>query len=785
MFLCHLIHVAFLQKSREDPGDPLAFVNRYTETVDVLIPNLDNQRAIVQHESVYKPLSPLAVQPPGTGKTLLGLNLSNVLNRPREDAKVEAFVASRLKDAWSSKRMIGFQTALDEALHDPREENLVMRLLLVLYPDLQQMLLDLKTVTPLLVKMNNLEYPPLAPNFATALGAAIFSAARPEFADYSFKELIDAYSKFTIHALTPVGVVKTLKRNNNNKPVMLVLDGIQDLQTTDYSPFFKNINRDLPLHRAMLGLSAELQLLHMIPGCFVLSTGHSLWPAINALHGVGSPLFGAPVLLYPMNAKDLEESLMLTYGVSDSSSLARELGVSIESLSYFLERVIAVTGGLGCAVQFLVRYWHIADPQPFCNSKAEVDVNLQKHQSTITSSGVLNIHARLDGSINDVTIRSQTLRQLALMLILNKPFDQDSKLSTSSLKISDAAVLFGFNYAPAGPQLRLVAGEWSIHGLAEETDDPSTRVMLHLLESFERVEPTTFRSRTFELLTAGCFRVRCELAATSNAATISKVFPHFKGTAVENVSPRRNMSIVVIPKVTSTNKKVLFQKSKEKLIETHSFTGIPTLNPNYLPWLLTDWLKDDEIAIPATGQSDSQDAFIRLPGNHILGLAFKAAKTDPGSGWLQLQEEIDKAPKLLCNKEESSFTYTLVLYSLHLHEDLRAVVGERDSIVLGAGKWYYDESELIIKQHGKSEVKKEDQNVKKEDKVKKGAKVKEAKKVLVVPLGMEVVIVNPSSVADGGLVSLFGSSALKKMKDTVNGSTSHEEWLKIVGHVGS
>jgi hypothetical protein len=69
---------------------PLAFVNRYAEALDVLVPNLANHECLREGLDV-KYDTPLAAQPPGTGKTLLGRNITAILCRPREaDAAAEA-----------------------------------------------------------------------------------------------------------------------------------------------------------------------------------------------------------------------------------------------------------------------------------------------------------------------------------------------------------------------------------------------------------------------------------------------------------------------------------------------------------------------------------------------------------------------------------------------------------------------------------------------------------------------------------------------------------------------
>ena len=87
---------------------PLAFVNRYAEALDVLMPNLANHECLRRGSDV-KFDTPLAAQPPGTGKTALGRNITAILRRPREaSAAVEASVAERLRNPWRR-----FRTSFD------------------------------------------------------------------------------------------------------------------------------------------------------------------------------------------------------------------------------------------------------------------------------------------------------------------------------------------------------------------------------------------------------------------------------------------------------------------------------------------------------------------------------------------------------------------------------------------------------------------------------------------------------------------------------------------------
>jgi hypothetical protein len=159
----------------ESLAEPLAFVNRYAETLDVLFPNLANHESL-RRRSIVKHKSPLAAQPPGSGKTALGFNLTAVLRRPREaDAETETRIAERLRRArWWGRNPA---PAVDAALRNTRDENLVVRTLLVTYPHHADTVLRLKHTEPLVVPMRDLVTPDFGWGFDGALAYAIFCKA--------------------------------------------------------------------------------------------------------------------------------------------------------------------------------------------------------------------------------------------------------------------------------------------------------------------------------------------------------------------------------------------------------------------------------------------------------------------------------------------------------------------------------------------------------------------------------------------------------------------------------
>ena len=147
--------------SHEPFTRPLEFVNRYMETLDVLIPNFRNQEALRRKGEVRgKMYTPLAAQPPGTGKTALGTHLISVLRRPRESPALEEEVSRRLMHAWAwgATENLARRT-IESAMTDERNECLVMRTLRVCFPLHEGTLARLKESKPVVVVMKDLLRP--------------------------------------------------------------------------------------------------------------------------------------------------------------------------------------------------------------------------------------------------------------------------------------------------------------------------------------------------------------------------------------------------------------------------------------------------------------------------------------------------------------------------------------------------------------------------------------------------------------------------------------------------
>lgn len=154
--------------------------------------------------------------------------------------------------------------------------------------------------------------------------------------------------------------------------MVLVLDDITELGEKRFAEYFDDQGKSR-LHSVMRELRLSLQNLHGIPGSFVFCTGRSLWLSSQALVGSGSPLIVQPTLLQPLTAADVEQALRLT-SEAPGRSLLDSMGVAAPLVGAFAARAVELTGGIGRALQFVLRARQraVLGGAPVLNSRKEV-----------------------------------------------------------------------------------------------------------------------------------------------------------------------------------------------------------------------------------------------------------------------------------------------------------------------------------------------------------------------------------------------------------------------------
>jgi hypothetical protein len=239
--------------------DPLAFVNRGAEVLDVLVPNFINQT--YRSMANKKMFTPVAAQPQGTGKSALGMNICNVLRRPREDLAEEEIVARRLRAAWTWIE-IG-DACLSAARSDASsKDNLLMRVLLRCFPSQAPLLRALQKNDPVVVRLQDLRT--TCKTLDEALGFALFSAHTGSSSAAEFAAFIKKNDLFSGCA---VDIAAAIVRQSGGC-AMIVLDDINELgnpeciKWTTAAGTASEIKAAVRLDLAMRALAPCLERLH-------------------------------------------------------------------------------------------------------------------------------------------------------------------------------------------------------------------------------------------------------------------------------------------------------------------------------------------------------------------------------------------------------------------------------------------------------------------------------------------------------------------------------------------
>lgn len=296
--------------------------------------------------------------------------------------------------------------------------------------------------------------------------------------------------------------------------------------------------------------------------------------------------------------------------------------------------------------------------------------------------------------------------------------------------------------------LRLVAGEWLCRSLPHQqvvSGSPAALLATQLLVMM-RDFGGSMRGRPFEMLCAQalCFRSLLRAPETSLAELVPHLGCSMRG---KDVAPR--LSVVALPKAVTWKKKPaaaangqqqrgaaaaddepqqqhsaaaargkknlkrrsatagghqhptqqppddtgkaprLTDAQKAMLMNSQQrWTGKDVIAVEDVPWLLSNWLLPGCMGVPADAQSGSQDFFLRLSGG-VMGFALKAASPTAGTGWVDLRDELRKAPVL-----PDGVPYTLVLWSLHLAPQVSNAIGTAEVKVFAPGRWLLSGNQL-------------------------------------------------------------------------------------------
>lgn len=791
--------------------EPLQFVGRYFEALEVLLPNLRNTAAIDDGDDI-KFTTPFATQLPGTGKTALGANLTAILRRPRDTPEDEAAVAEQMKLACRSSPNGVEPGLIDAALQADGDENLVMRMLMSDFPGQVDLLERLKGCEPVIVKVNDIVPPGLfGLTFDTALAYAIFCSSRKLSA--VDPAVYAAFKQQQIMSQLAAGAARALVQRSGGAAV-LVLDDISALGQPRFAEYFKGASGSTPLHIAMSSLAAWLKLLHGVRGCFVYCTGRLLWLSMTAFAGQTSALFVAPTMLQPLSDRDVLATMRATKA-ADGSALENSLGVTVKQRRYFAEAAAMLCGGLGRPLQYLLRAQQLiargaaaAGCPLVLDTPEAVDTALEECVRRIGGIAGLQLSSiKWDGPVDAIESgdlpawtgqrnhQVQLVQLIARLLLLDATFPSDSAVTLgldAPARIVDVAMALGVHQVAAAYYIvRLFAGDSLTRSLV---NDPKLAAMpgavttVRLMDAF-RTFGGTMAGRPFELMVAEAINTahstqrrllkqgrpqkrQRKLGRSSSSSsksppppppvvTLGALLPHCSDSAL-GAAPIPSLNLMVMPTVAPSgdddvpllqpsDKAALCSGSRKQWLLTGG--SKPVIHSDDLPWLLSEWLPKGSLAIPASAPSGSQDLFLRVPGG-VVGFALKAVR-EPGTTWSVIEDELAKTPVLPAGTH-----YLLVLWSLTLSPAVRAALAEAPHAQFGPGRWVVDAVTKTLRLAAAAESKR--------------------KPLFTVPAGMELIIANPHSPTGGGLAEVLGFSLLQQVRasrESLDGIHVLDAWM--------
>jgi hypothetical protein len=649
---------------------------------------------------------------------------------------------------------------------------LLVRTLLATFPhpDLERMILGLKTATPLVIEMKGLVTPRFGLDFEEALAYAMFCKAHGHRANR--RNTMRSFSGLDSMGQSPSGMTELLIEKSGGSPVVLVLDDLADLAGDDYGAYFPD--RGHSRHQSAIArLSHTLQLLHGIKGCFVYCTGGSFRFSSKALAGSGSQLHVTPTLLQPLTTSDIIDAIGQTKGPS-GRFLLESIGVAPGALPYFADRVQRLTGGMGRAVQYLLRkrQQDYSFGAALLRTQRDIDGTLDRLAAWLSQShGMLRMTwdgpagavkaGNIPSCAGEQEVQLRLLHLFVRMMLLDSFFPPDSKIPVgdADIYLLDAAVVLGLCYAPAvlptgakavrqGPDdamstpqspthLRLIAGEYWCRSLADDSTieaQPAILASVELLAAM-RSSGCTMRGRPFEMLCVESLLLR---SSTKNPlsrkqTTFGDLIGKPDSISTRSVGvgdPVPPLSVVALPRV-SIDRQRLDDSAKARIMQSSTrWTGPAVINTADLSWVLSEWLPLGSLGVPADAQSGSQDVFLGLDDG-VVGFALKAASASAGTDWSGIRVELSKAPKL-------TVPYTLVMMSLqHASQLQSSSVG---CTVYASGKWRFARDNLPL------EV------------------VKEGDFTFEVRPGDKLVITNPHHYSGEGLKTLLGEAMFKELQ---------------------
>lgn len=728
----------------------------------------------------------------------------------------------RMCAAWAKlSNMKMTDAVIAEARASGGDTTLVLRALSALFPESANSLVALSKTEPVMVQCKDLLAPGLIKRAASpmdsggslldnAFGHAIFCNAVGE--QLSPQKVADI-----VGALDFQSVVSFLA--DRDHPMLILFDDIPDLADEPFSAFFPKCpaGQSRIIHCMTHFARVVLTTRVRNPGVFVFCTGRSLTLAASALSGGTSPMFLTPIMLSPLSPRDVLDSMKDTpvRGTAGFTSLAEMVCADDEVRTYLANRACAVTGGLGRPLERLL--FAVSSIGRILLSTAAVDdvlKNLDVQRATKEALKLGSSSTSTDLKFGSSDWRTIT-RFFARMILLDMQFysTQTVAVGNQRYEVASLATLFGIAYAPVVHRqplgegmtpatvpapasgsllidvqpvsgshkmkdgvtaastvpmmLKLVVGEWAREEIRNlpDLDDPVAKKLLEAAHLFGG----TLVGRAFEFLIATA--ILWNAAILKGKSTMGAAYPHLQSSRLALLQ-LPILAFSMLPRVTRRSS-FLTVPQKEAMMRAGWETQNKTMKFRDFAWAMHTLCPSGTLGMPFDAQSGSSDLFVKIDG-HLVGYALKAVQEDNCTTLATVQREVLKLPANNCElvadgKDENAIRdlpedakTTLVVYSLSVGAGIRSCMGELPALVVPPGSWTITNDVLLP--FVAPETKEGDAPVvvpqtKEGDACLAAPEEIASKPQLVVPAGVEVVIVNPSRVHE-----LVGLDSMKELK---------------------
>lgn len=732
------------------PVHQKVFVDRYAEVFDIFGTSFLSSA----NDPSTKFFLPVATQIMGTGKSALGQHAISVLHRPRESPEDEDDVASRLASSSVLLESVDNKSLLQRAKALPHDETLVCRALREYA----------RTTANLTVAQADARVDTLKQSQTVLIQCETVSPDLPRFDQAIADSIYRNVTGTTWPGSLPPSVHSVHDHLRDYGSLFFFFDEVADFEKDMYSRYFESAMAAKPdkpqLYHALITLSKELSTLRLLGPYTHYLAGRSSWLGLRVLSGDRSPIYSQPIVLRPLEAKDIDEMIRRTDDPVITKALTGDTQdkSGIDERRRILSRELAEgSGGVGRVITYALDTLKRKPVHPL-TSKEEILAALDAVSKRPDVEDTLR-------PIDTSTLNNpQLIASVAHLAASNLSFRLTDKLELddgSSIPWRSAVESCGLSWALASsssstsssvnpldhsgtgdrfPLLRVRAGTWHLRLFSNLYKGQEVTAAITALAK------TTFTSRgqAFEKVCLAGIKAALLDRQFRKGAVLGDVLPFLRGTFADSATPIFK-GVEVLPKVTLDAKKTKTGDGSDGEVLRPSLSILPERLPSRLQELSPGTVAE------AAPLSASQDLYLRLDDG-VVGWAAKALKG--GVSVHLLQQELKKVP-LPAAGGTVPFPFVLVLAAVKLSKALQTTP---EGGKFTPGTWTYDGIRWTLDQ-GRNQGQGHDQG-------QSGTAVTR----LVVPEGCTVIVLTSTGLAE----LLGGEHAYQHLTAAFQESVSHD-----------